>query len=389
MNETPSFHPASPILNFCPPSLPATWYFDEDHYKREVAAIHATNWIYAGRINDLPRLTMRRIEVAGQSLFLIKDGEDNIRCFHNTCRHRGAELCQHRDTRLKAKLITCPYHEWGYDLSGNLVQTPHVTAAAGFDRTESGLFPVHIKTWNGFIFVCLAHVPPDFEKIADLGLNALDNWPMAQLVTGDRRVKIVNCNWKVFWENYNECLHCPGIHASLCDLVPIYRNGVMSVSEIEGWTPDQPVTPVLKAGARSWTVNGNPCGPEFPDLTEVQRKAGFLFVTLLPTMYIVGHVDYVRVVSVRPLGPEKTELTAEWLFPAETLTADTFNLGNVVEFASTVMFEDGAACEMNQRGFRSNQFKHGTLMPQEFDVYNFQQWVRQKLGEPPAALDRP
>jgi Rieske 2Fe-2S family protein len=382
MNEKASFHPASPILNFCPPSLPAKWYYEADHFTRETAAIHAKNWIYVGRVNDLSPLTVKRVEIAGQNLILVKSDDGIIRCFHNTCRHRGSELCVEHTTRLKAKLITCPYHEWAYDLTGRLVRTPHVTDAPGFVKSENGLFTAQVKTWNGFIFVCLADDAPDFSKVVDMGVDVFKNWPMEELVTGHRLVKTMNCNWKVFWENYNECLHCPGIHESLCEMVPIYRQGVMSASEAPGWSPDAAPKPVLKEGARSWTLNGQPCGEEFPNLTRAQREAGFLFATLMPTMYIVAHVDYVRAVSLRPLGPETTELTAEWLFPAKTLSAPGFNLANVTDFATRVMLEDGAACELNQRGLRSSKFEHGTLMPQEFDVFNFHQWVRRHLGEP-------
>ena len=140
------------------------------------------------------------------------------------------------------------------------------------------------------------------------------------------------------------------------------------------------IGPVLAAGARTWTVDGKPCGPEFPNLSADQRRAGHTFVTLAPTMYIVAHVDYVRAVSLRPLGPERTELRAEWLFPAATPRAPDFDLANVVDFATTVMRQDGAACEMNQRGLRSDKFAHGTLMPQEFDVFGFQEWVRRQMA---------
>ena len=43
--------------------------------------------------------------------------------------------------------------------------------------------------------------------------------------------KVLACNWKVFWENYNECLHCPGIHPELIDMVPVYARGIMAPSE--------------------------------------------------------------------------------------------------------------------------------------------------------------
>ncbi len=382
MNTTATFHPASPILDFCPPSLPARWYTDPAHYARERAAIQARSWIYAGRVNDLPPLTLRKVEVAGQQLFLVKDDKGEIRCFHNSCRHRGSELCGAHEQRLKAKLITCPYHEWSYDLTGRLVRVPHVPETPGFDRVAHGLFSAAVKLWNGFIFVCLADDPPDFAAAPDLGVKALDNWPMADLVTGHRMTSLLQCNWKVFWENYNECLHCPGIHPSLCDMVPVYGKGVMGATEMPGWSPDDTVTSPLKTGARTWTVNGKACGAEFRNLTEAQRTAAYTFVTLMPTMYVVAHVDYVRAVAIRPVSPEETELTAEWLFTPETLASPGFDLANVVDFATTVIREDGAASEMNQRGLRNARFERGTLMPQEFDVFNFQQWVRRKLGEP-------
>jgi Rieske 2Fe-2S family protein len=85
------------------------------------------------------------------------------------------------------------------------------------------------------------------------------------------------------------------------------------------------------------------------------------------------------VVSLRPLGPERTRLHAEWLFPKDTLAARGFALKNVTEFASMVLLQDGAACEANQRGLRASPYKAGRLMPQEFDVFNFQQWIRKQL----------
>jgi glycine betaine catabolism A len=382
MNTVTPFHPASPLLSFCPPTLPGNWYLDAEHFKREQSDIHGKSWIYAGRVNDLPPLTMRRVQIAGQNLFLVKDETGEVRCFHNTCRHRGSELCVHQNTKLKAKMISCPYHDWGYDLAGALVRVPHVGETPGFDKSQNNLFAACVNIWNGFIYVCLSDTPPDFALAPDLGIASLQNWPMADLVTGHSLTKTLQCNWKVFWENYNECLHCPGIHPNLCEMVPVYKQGVMSAREALDWTPDANVDPVLREGAKTWTVNGQPCGAEFAGLSEEQRQAGHLFVTLMPTMYIVAHVDYVRVVSLRPVAPEVTELTAEWLFTSETLDAKNFNRDNVVDFANTVMMEDGAACELNQRGFHSKRYTQGTLMPQEFDVFNFHQWLRRKLGKP-------
>lgn len=381
MNEISALPPGSPLLDRSPPSLPASAYFDPGWHAAEEKAIWRRSWVYVGRDNDLPAMTMRRIAVAGQNLVLVRDRGGNITAFHNTCRHRGAELCPTDDKGLKSRLISCPYHQWSYSLSGDLVRTPFVSVTADFRKEEHGLFKVHVKAWNGFLFVCLADEPPDFDGVPDLGPAAFDNWHMADLVTGHTWTKQLACNWKIFWENYNECLHCPGIHPELSEMVPIYAKGYMAPNEAPNWHPDtDPHDPALKAGARSWTMNGMPCGREFPGLSDAERAAGQTFVTLLPTMFIVAHVDYVRAVSLRPLGPELTELKAEWLFSRETLAAPGFDMGNVVNFAGLVMSQDGDACEMNQRGLRSERFTHGTLMPQEFEVHRFQQWVRKAMG---------
>ena len=61
------------------------------------------------------------------------------------------------------------------------------------------------------------------------------------------------------------------------------------------------------------------------------------------------------------------------------MKAPGFDLDNVVSFATTVMQQDGEACEMNQRGLHSSKFKHGTLMPQEFEVHRFHEWIRSQI----------
>lgn len=369
----------SPLLDHCPPSLPAHVYYDAAQFEIEQRLIWRRSWVYAGRANDIAPMSVKRIVVAGQNLILLKHADGRIACFHNTCRHRGSELCS-ADGPLKSKLITCPYHQWSFDLSGKLVRVPFASPTGDFDWTAHALFSVRVEQWNGFVFVCLADDPPLFAGVPDLGHSVLDNWPMADLVTGHSLVKEIKCNWKIFWENYSECLHCPGIHPTLCDMVPVYRRGLMAANEDPAWKPAQEAEPILKPGARSWTVNGGPCGPEFARLTPAERSARMTFVTLLPTMFAVAHVDYVRALTVTPVAPELTELKAEWLFPRETLAARGFDLANVVDFAATVLAEDAAACEMNQRGLRCEKFRSGTLMPQEFEIRRFHQWLQQRLG---------
>ena len=98
-------------------------------------------------------------------------------------------------------------------------------------------------------------------------------------------------------------------------------------------------------------------------------------------MFIVGHADYVRTVQLRPLGPEATELTAEWLFLPETLESPDFDLSNIVDFATLVLEQDSAACELNQKGLHARSHRSGVLMPEEYAVHAFHRWVRRELRE--------
>jgi phenylpropionate dioxygenase-like ring-hydroxylating dioxygenase large terminal subunit len=369
---------ASPLLADCPPSLPAKAYYDDQWFDRERAAIWARNWVYAGRTSTFAPRTIRKIDVAGESVIVACDDAGTLKAYHNTCRHRGAELCSAQEQDYNGRLIRCPYHAWAYDNDGALVSTGYATPTPDFDKAQHGLFPVALRHWNGFVFLCLADTPPPFEP--DMGMAALDNWPMDRLVTGHVLETQLACNWKIFWENYNECLHCPGIHPGLSDRVPIYRKGIMSDEEDPAWSPDQGHRAALKDGARSWTSNGHPCGPEFPDLSRRERDIAHNFVTVYPSIYVVAHVDYVRAVSMIPLSPEITQLRAEWLFLPETLAQPDFDLANVTGFATTVLQEDGAACEMNQRGLKSYRFEQGRLMPQEFEIHAFHQWVMARLN---------
>jgi len=366
-------HPAAPLMDHCPQTLPASAYQDPDWFAREGRTLWARNWVAAGRLADLAPGTLRKVQLGPANIILARTADGAVSAFHNVCRHRGAELCSIEEAPL-GKLVTCKYHAWAYAADdGRLVATGHARPTDDFRKADHGLFPIAVKLWAGFIFLNLSPNPGPLAP--DLGVGCLANWPMNDLVTGYRMVRDLECNWKVFWENYNECLHCPGIHPELCDMVPVYGRGVMAVNEAPGWTPDTAPEPVLKDGARTWTATGRPCGPEFPGLTDEERRRGFTFVTLYPAMFVVAHVDYVRAVTLRPLAPERTRLSAEWYFSPETLGQPGFDARDVAAFAQTVMEQDAAAAEMNQRGLRSPAYRAGRLMPEEYAIRDFHNWV--------------
>ena len=365
--------------------LSADSYFDPRNYERELLRIWYRNWIYVGRSSDVESSrAFSTFEIGDQKILLLRDDAGVLQGFHNTCRHRGAALCREPQGQLKSGAIVCPYHAWTYNLQGKLLRTSSKRHAAGFDVEDYPLYKISVTEWKGFIFVALTEEPPPFEKIFDLPINRLDAWPLKDLAVGHVLLKTIKCNWKIFWENYNECLHCPGVHTQLLQLVPIYGRGLLEERDDPNWTAhttedDPKFKGGLRSGAATWSLNGKVTGARFPDLSDQDQKAGHIYMTGLPSIFIVGHVDYVRVVRLRPLGPEQTELRVEYLFSPETLADARFDLRNVVDFTNLVMTEDAQICELNQQGLHAAPHLRGVVMPEEYVLRQFHEWIKAEL----------
>lgn len=368
------------------PALPAAWYIDPQHYQRELDAVFYHNWLYLCHQSSLsaPRC-FRSFTIGNQSIFLVRDENNEICGYYNTCRHRGSQLCIERQGKFSSRLIRCPYHQWAYSLDGRLQATSSHSEAPDFNRQDYPLFPVAVKLWRGGVFISLSDHPPDIDEGFSRGSDLTENWPMAQLVVGHQWEETMQCNWKTFWENFNECLHCPNIHPDLCEIVPIYQRRITHPRDHPDWktnasNPDPKYKGGLREGAESWSVTGAALDRTIDSLSAEEIQRGQSYFVSLPSVYIAAHVDYMRTVRILPLGPEQTEISVEWLFQAETLKQGNFDMDNITEFGKMVMLQDARASEMNQRGLHSNPFQQGVLMPEEHHVKAFQDWVRNQPG---------
>jgi Rieske 2Fe-2S family protein len=366
--------------------LPADAYFDAARYERELQRIWYRNWIYVGRSAELARpRAWRTFDLGDQKLLLVRDEEGVLQGFHNTCRHRGAALCRESGGVLRSGAIVCSYHAWTYSLQGKLLRTSSKREPDGFDVEDFPLYKIGVREWAGFIFVALTERPPLFESLFDLGTARLDAWPLADLEVGHVLEKTIRCNWKIFWENYNECLHCPGVHPRLSQLVPIYGRGLLEERDDPDWRQhaadaDPKYKGGLRSGASTWSSDGQSTGIAFPGLSDEDRKLGAVYLTGLPSVFLVGHLDYVRVVRLLPLGPELTHLRVEYLFSPETLAAPGFDLRSVVDFTNLVMTEDAEVCELNQQGLHAAPHVGGVVMPEEYVIRQFHEWIGSELA---------
>ena len=274
----------------------------------------------------------------------------NCRAFTIPARHRGAQLCRESQGTLRSGALICPYHAWTYNLKGELLRTSSKLHAEGFDVADYPLYKVRTLEWNGFIFASLAQSPPAFERMFDVPLDRLDAWPLKELVVGHVLVKTVESNWKIFWETTTSACTARACTRTFSSLVPIFGRGLLEERDDPRWNEhrgdsDPKYKGGLRDGAATWSSDGRLTGIAFPGLSEQDLKTGHIYMTGLPSMFIVGHLDYVRVVRLRPLGPEQTEMRIEYLFSPESLARPDFDLRYVVDFTNLVMTEDAEVCE--------------------------------------------
>jgi Rieske 2Fe-2S family protein len=367
-------------------SLPSAWYYDPDQYARELEAVWYRDWVCVGRTADLREAGDFLVErVGGESLVLTRDREGGLHAFHNTCRHRGSTLCVTPQGRFRQGRITCPYHGWSYALSGELLSTPKMEQPANFRHEDYPLYGVPVDTWGGFLFLNLAERPSTSlaEHLGDEAGN-LQHWPLAELVSVRREVSALACNWKVFWENYSECYHCPGIHPELCRIMPLYREGLLSYADrneapLPGEKSD--TSPRVAPGLKTWTLDGQSGLPLIPGPDAADRAPGVVFASFTACLFVVAHPDYVRSVRILPRGPEQIELTVDWLLPPGVAERNSAELERMCELGRLLVAQDGRACELNQAGLRSRRHRAGVLMPQEAAVQEFHEWLKSRLAE--------
>jgi Rieske 2Fe-2S family protein len=351
------------------PGLPAAWYRDPDHYARELEAFWYRGWIAVCREEELAEPgDWRTVRVGTQSLFILKKAPGKFKAFHNVCRHRGSILCTGEQGSFARQRIVCPYHSWTYDLEGSLAATPRRMPTPDFDMKNFPLYEVALRTWAGFVFICLSGKPPRFEKP-----TAFRNHRIENLRIGKRIVADVQANWKLLAENFSECFHCPPVHPELCRIVTAYREaGAWGLRGAES-------IPEYRSGATTLTMDGTSRIPPFENLGDKERKTLYIPAMLPPNLFLNVQPDYVNSHMMFSTGPESARIVYDWLFEPAHMPRGK-DLEHYTALWEVTNRQDARNCEWQQQGIQSREFEHGHYMPQEFDCHRFAQWIRDGLG---------
>jgi glycine betaine catabolism A len=366
--------------------LPPRAFTDRQVLDWELEAIFGRGWICAGHVSSVaePGAYLMR-EVGDQSFLVIGSEDGQPRAFHNVCRHRGSRLVEDPEGRM-ARLIRCPYHAWAYGFDGSLRAAPKTDGIEDFDRDCYGLSPLRTEVVGGLVLVDLGGEAPDIDAhVGDL-LGRLDLYRLADLVRGDRRAYEVEANWKAIAENYNECLHCPGVHPEL--------NALSDYSSGEAW-PGAGAwcggSMTLNEGAETMGRNGGKAPrPPITGVPASELTSVYYFV-LFPNALVSLHPDYVMLHTLWPLQPGRTDVKCEWFFEAQTAAEPGFDPSDAVDFWDQVNREDWHVCELTQKGVRSRGYVAGRYTTHEGDVHEFDSMVAERylqaLREPAGEHD--
>ena len=358
-------------------ALPRQAYLDDAVWAREQEQLFARQWFAVARGEDVVGSgDVLVVDVAGESVLLVRGRDGTLRAFYNLCRHRGSTLFDPGPDGTPcaghvAGGIRCPYHAWTYGLDGALKRAPFLDDL-DLDPGDFGLHPVGVDSWGGWVFVHLA--PDEASPLADQldpVPERVRRYPLADLRRGARVVYDVAANWKVIAENYNECYHCGPVHPELCELVPAFRGGLDL--DWEGGVPH-------REGAWTFTESGTSDRAPFPDLDDderVRHKGELVY----PNVLLSLAAEHVAALVLAPLGPGRTRVTAEFLFAPEEVERPRFDPADVVAFWDRINRQDWLACERVQRGMGSRAHTHGWFAPMEDDSADIRRWYLPLMEE--------
>ena len=198
-------------------ALAPEFYTRDDTFAFEMRDLLPAYWQLLGsnRLLEEPGDVIVR-EIVGAPIIVVRSDDGDLNGFYNICQHRAGPLatCDQRGL----KRLRCAYHGWAYDFQGNLRAAPEMKEATNFDQTQVNLTPIDVVEWNGLVFARLAR-GPDFETVYDGVEKTAGKEALADLTHHTQLLYEVDCNWKVYVDNFLEGYHLPFVHPGLTQLV--------------------------------------------------------------------------------------------------------------------------------------------------------------------------
>lgn len=336
-----SYNPHAPLAEAW--TIPAPWYVDPRIMDLELQTIFIRSWQMVGRADQVREPGQYiTFELAGEPILVVRGSDRVLRGFFNVCRHHAAAVMTEAEG--KTHNLRCPYHGWTYSLEGRLKGTPDFTGVCNFDRGTNGLVPVETALWENWVFVKLERGGPSLEEFLGTDLvGQMRSLSLENLYWMERRHYTLNCNWKVFVDNYLD----GGYH------VPHLHKGLDSVLDYSKYT--------IENGER-FCLQSSPVVSEGTEaLTGAVRKGKqALYYWIYPNFMINWYEGVLDTNLVCPRGVDRTEVIFDFYFADVSKQSREHNLASIA-VGQRIQDEDLAICKSVQRGLNSQAYVAGRL----------------------------
>ena len=305
-------------------------------------------------------------DVSGEPIVVVRDKQGTLRAFSNVCRHRAGPIASGSGCK---SVLRCGYHGWTYTLDGRLIGTPDVEGVEFFDRSTMGMVPLRLETWEQFIFV---NFDRDAEPLATfLGdiPEQVGGFQFDGLQLAERRDYVIDCNWKVYVDNYLEGCHIPIAHPGLMREIDYsqYRTDTFRYHS-QQFAPIRAMKPE-EAGERFYAPG-----------TGLQEAVYFW---IFPNLMLNIYPDNVSTNLIVPLSHEKTLTIFEWFFHDLASAKTQDRMKKAIAFSDEVQQEDIGLCESVQKGLRSATYDRGRYsVKRENGVHHFHMLLTEFLERP-------
>ncbi len=353
------------------PILPKDAYTSRAWFEREQEHIFSNTWAFAGLVEDLSEPGQYITVQAGlNNILVVMSSERDLRAYHNICRHRGTQLL--RSTGRTKKVITCPYHDWTYDLEGRLLTVPEEKAEfSNLDKTCLSLKSASVATWRGMLWV---HPEPGADSVESwfkdiephLGPHRPDELVEYESARTEHEI---NANWKIVVENYIDGYHLKHLHSGTLGMYdhskiiskfygphfafwePLSAN---YAKDIEAHAPLPLIDHIPKSKMGAWVPM------LFPGIGLGESESSwstFHIVPVAPDKTIVRTRTKIMDVSTLQVTMQTLRSSSYWAKHVR----GKFDTGDPTDpmASGDFMAEDIFACEQQQKSLKSPYFEHG------------------------------
>lgn len=325
-------------------TIPSPWYLDARIASLELASVFSATWQVVGRVDQVRENgQFFTSDLAGEPLVVARGDDGVLRAFYNVCRHHAAAVVT--EPQGCAKQFRCPYHGWTYGNDGALKGMVEFEGVCNFDRAQNGLVPIRLDTWENFVFVNLdGRARPLREFLGSVpGLVA----PLelsSTLHFSERRVYALECNWKVYVDNYLDGgYHVPHAHKSLSSVIEYTKYTIESLERASLQS-----TPLSSDSSSEAAVAATRHGRAF-------------YLWIYPNFMINTSEGVMDTNLVLPLAVDRCAVVFDYYFAGDTSAAAGARHQESIGVAEKVQDEDKAICEAVQRGLRSRAYVAGRL----------------------------